>query len=122
MPWVTKFNYEAKLKRDAYQNLKNELLVCNYRIYTDISDSNSNKGSLKTITDSIGDLVGEYFDKYELKKEDYFNDLTKIVNGFLTFQQDLGTAISQCNSKISEWDALIWTEEWEPEEEKYARD
>lgn len=117
MPWVTKYNYHAAAKMEAYKSMENSLSAIRRTLISNLSEITGYKNGLYKKVSYMGGLSGDYIQRYEIKQSDYFNNCHQIVTSINNFTADLTRAISQCSSKKAEWSSKIYTREWEEDRE-----
>lgn len=117
MPWVNRFNQYAYAKMKEYTSLEVSLIDKRKKISDNLVGVRNCKIFLINKVNNMGVLSGDYLFKYENKRDEYFVNYSQIDKSFDNFLRDLNLAISQCNSKKSEWDSKIYTWEWEEPEE-----
>ncbi len=118
MPWRTKFNSYAAMKKRAYEEAENALNIKKKGIEVNLTGIKIYIKTVKNKVEYMGGLSGDYLHKYEKKRDDYLGNYTRIMNSFENYIKDLNQAISQCNSKKQEWNNKIYTTIWENEPEE----
>jgi hypothetical protein len=118
MPWRTKYDPNAFMKKKGYEEAENILTSKKYGIETNLSSIKNYLKIIKNKTEDMGALSGEYLIRYEKKRNDYILNCTGVLDGFEDYVKDLERAISQCRSKKQEWNNKIYTTYWEPQLEE----
>lgn len=118
MPWRTKFDSYASMKKKSYEEAENILSTKKNGMEANLTSIRIYMKTIKSKIEDMGALSGDYLYKYETKRDDYLLKYISIMKGFENYINDLEQTISQCNSKKQEWNSKIYTTYWEPELEE----
>jgi len=107
--WIADYP-EAANQRDKYRQIANDLIT-QRTILSKAANPTIHPSS--KITDTTNTLAGDYYDTYETKVFDWYQEEKNISNEFCTFLNTLSNRISTAQKISSQWASKISLGHWE---------